>query len=71
MIVAGGLDENNVGEVIRHFRPYAVDVSSSIEGKSRSVNVGAKDWDRMEAFVDAVRRADSILNVNNVHDSLS
>lgn len=59
IIVAGGLNEDNVGEVIREFHPYAVDVSSGIEEKSGSAPAGVKDWSRMEAFVNAVRRADA------------
>lgn len=59
IIVAGGLDESNVGDVIRMLNPYAVDVSSGIEDQTTSAPSGAKDWQKMEAFVDAVRRADA------------
>lgn len=53
IIAAGGLTPENVGDVIRKIRPYAVDVSSGIETEKR-----AKDIGRMRAFIDAVRAAD-------------
>ena len=55
LIVSGGLDAGNVGEAIRRLGPFAVDTSSGIQGESARV----KDVSRMEAFVEAVRAADS------------
>lgn len=50
--VAGGLRPENVGEVVRVLRPYAVDVASGVEGSS-----GRKDRVKMRDFVQAVRDA--------------
>lgn len=54
LVVAGGLDANNVGQVISGLHPHAVDVSSGIERSP-----GIKDSGKMAAFVAAVRRADA------------
>jgi phosphoribosylanthranilate isomerase len=53
LILAGGLNPDNVAEAIRTVRPYAVDVSSGIEAKP-----GIKDSGKMAAFVRQVRAAD-------------
>lgn len=53
IFLAGGLGVGNVGEAIRASRPYAVDVSSGIENAP-----GLKDGERMQQFLDEVRRAD-------------
>ncbi len=54
LILAGGLDAENVADAIRAVGPYAVDVSSGIE-ESR----GIKSAERMRSFVAAVRTADA------------
>jgi phosphoribosylanthranilate isomerase len=53
IILAGGLDSNNVSDAITRVRPYAVDVSSGIE-----LTKGIKDINKMKDFVNSVRDAD-------------
>jgi phosphoribosylanthranilate isomerase len=54
LVLAGGLDEHNVGAAVRAVRPYAVDVSSGVE-----IAKGVKSADRIERFITAVRAADA------------
>ncbi|MFK7789262.1 MAG: N-(5'-phosphoribosyl)anthranilate isomerase [Phycisphaeraceae bacterium] len=54
IILAGGLTPENVGDAIRAVKPFAVDVSSGVESSR-----GVKDIERIKAFCDAVRQADS------------
>ncbi len=53
LILAGGLNVNNVEHAIRQTAPYAVDVSSGVEQAK-----GIKDPEAMRDFLEAVRRAD-------------
>lgn len=54
IIMSGGLNAANVGEVIDTVGPFAVDTSSAIQGE----NPREKDVGRMESFMQAVCRAD-------------
>lgn len=56
IILAGGLLPENVGDAIKQVRPYAVDVSGGVESAP-----GIKDVKKIEAFIAAVRCADSEL----------
>lgn len=53
LIIAGGLNPENVADAVRIVRPYAVDVSSGVESAP-----GEKSRELMEKFCQAVRRAD-------------
>lgn len=53
IILAGGLNPDNVGEAIAAVKPYAVDVSGGVEREK-----GVKDAGKISRFVQAVRDAD-------------
>jgi phosphoribosylanthranilate isomerase len=53
LVVAGGLNPENVGEAIGILKPWGVDVASGVEARP-----GKKDPEKVRAFVKAVREAD-------------
>jgi phosphoribosylanthranilate isomerase len=57
VILAGGLDAENVAAAISQVRPYGVDVASGVESSP-----GAKDHHQLFDFVREARRADQELN---------
>ncbi len=54
LVLAGGLNADNVGDALRQLRPWAVDVSSGVEDAP-----GIKSATKLAAFVAAVRSAEA------------
>lgn len=55
VILAGGLNPENIVQAIRQVRPFAVDVNSGVEYQP-----GRKDTDKLKSFADEVRKADEL-----------
>jgi phosphoribosylanthranilate isomerase len=56
IIIAGGLNSDNVAQAVTMLHPFAVDVASGVESKPRK-----KDYEKMRRFIEAVHRADVAL----------
>ncbi len=54
IILAGGLDSENVTQAVLSVHPYAVDVSGGVEAAK-----GIKDKSKIEAFIAGVKRGDN------------
>lgn len=52
VILAGGLNSDNVGEAIRTARPWGVDSNTPL-----NLHKGKKDLDKVQAFIEAIRDA--------------
>lgn len=56
IILAGGLNTENVWDAITHVRPAAIDVCSGVEAEP-----GRKDLDRLRRFMAVVARANALI----------
>lgn len=54
LLIAGGLNSQNVQAAIQHFQPYAVDVSSGVE------TAGKKDYQKIATFIKTVKEYDYV-----------
>lgn len=55
IILAGGLDPDNIVSVINQYRPFGVDVSSGVEDTP-----GVKSFSKMKHFISQIHNAQSI-----------
>jgi phosphoribosylanthranilate isomerase len=53
IILAGGLNPDNIEAAIKHVKPYGIDVSSGVEGKIE----GIKDHSKLKLFIERARKA--------------
>ncbi len=66
IILAGGLNPDNVAEAIRRVGPYALDVSGGVESAK-----GIKDHAKLEAFLRGIREGDDRRSHHQLHDQLA
>ena len=49
VIIAGGLNENNIGQLVQKIKPWGVDISTGVETD------GVKDIGKIKSFISTVR----------------
>ncbi len=64
VFLAGGIDADNVGRAIDTMRPFAIDLSSSLETAP-----GQKSFEKIDTFMDAFRTARQNLEDAETHDA--
>ena len=66
LIIAGGLNPENVGKALRTFQPWGVDVVSGVEQVA-----GIKSKEKLRAFIAAVRAADAGLAEQHTENAVT
>jgi phosphoribosylanthranilate isomerase len=64
LFLAGGIDDENVGRAVDTMRPFAIDLSSSLEDAP-----GQKSFEKIDAFTDAFGAAKEELEEAGTHDA--
>ena len=60
IVLAGGLQPDNVAAAVRRIRPWAVDVVSGVERlEGKVTQKGVKDHARINKFIEEVRNANA------------
>jgi len=65
IFLAGGIDADNVERAVMTMRPFAIDLSSSLED-----DPGQKSFGKIDAFMDAFRAANDQLEDETMRDGL-